>query len=455
MSGCGRETKPASRGARAANAGAATDRALAGARTPPHHPAMKKPALTRDLLFELPKSDLHVHLDGSLRLPTLIELAKAHAVGLPSATPEGLLELVFKRAYKNLPEYLKGFEFTVACLQDAESLERVAYELAWDCRRENVFYVEVRFAPQLHVRGGFRVRDVLRAVCKGLLRAEREINAEPAIATGALPTFRAGVIVCALRFFLPVFGEHYRAYFEAMSNAKPQEIYALASLELARAAVAARDDDGLPVVGFDLAGQERGFPAKDHQAAYQLAHEHFLGKTVHAGEDYGPESIFQAITDCHADRIGHGTWLFSRRHIKDKSIVDKQAFVDRLVRYVAERRITLEVCLTSNQQTIPELRRDLRNHPFRKMRDARCSVALCTDNRLVSRTTMTDEVEKAVGAFRLEPRALKDVLTYGFKRSFWPGSYPEKRDWVRSVVNRMEDVFLQAGFDVRGGRRPV
>jgi len=414
---------------------------------------MGKPVVTRDLIAKLPKSDLHLHLDGSLRLETLIELAGEHGVKLPSATPEGLLELVFKRAYKNLPEYLKGFEFTVACLQDAESLERVAYELAWDCRRENVFYIEVRFAPQLHVRGEFRVRDVLRAVCRGLERAKKEINQAPEVKSGAVPQFEAGVIVCALRFFLPVFSEHYRAYFEALPTAPAEEIYALASLELARAAVQAAEEDGLPVVGFDLAGQERGFPAKDHQAAYQLAHEHFLGKTVHAGEDYGPESIFQAITDCHADRIGHGTWLFSKKHIRDKSIVDKGRFVDKIVRYVADRRITLEVCLTSNQQTIPELRDDLRKHPFKKMREARCSVTLCTDNRLVSRTTMTDEVEKAVGAFGLDPRALKDTLIYGFKRSFFPGSYPGKRDWVRSVLNHMEDVFQQAGHDVRAGRR--
>jgi adenosine deaminase len=252
-----------------------------------------------------------------------------------------------------------------------------------------------------------------------------------------------------------VFSEHYRAYFEALPTAPASEIYALASLELARAAVVAAEEDGLPVVGFDLAGQERGFPAKDHQAAYQLAHEHFLGKTVHAGEDYGPESIFQAITDCHADRIGHGTWLFSKKHIRDRSIQDKERFIEKIVRFVAERRITLEVCLTSNQQTIPELRDNLKKHPFRKMREARCSVTLCTDNRLVSRTTMTDEVEKAVDAFALDPRALKDVLIYGFKRSFYPGSYPEKRDWVRSVLNHMEDTFLQSGLDVRAGRRPT
>ena len=409
--------------------------------------------MDRELLAALPKSDLHVHLDGSLRLDTLLELAKQHRVKLPSRTRDGLLELVFKRAYKNLPEYLRGFEFTVACLKDSESLERAAYELCMDCRAENVFYTEIRFAPQLHVSEGFQVKDVLRAVCRGAERAKRAINRDPAVRRGEVPRFEVGVIVCALRFFLPAFSEHYRAYFDALPTAPASEIYSLASLELARAAIAARDEEGLPVVGFDLAGQERGFPAKDHQAAYQLAHEHFLGKTVHAGEDYGPESIFQALTDCHADRIGHGTWLFSQRHIRDRSIADKRRFIDDLVRYIAERRITLEVCLTSNQQTIPELRDNLARHPFKKMRASRCSVALCTDNRLVSRTTMTDEVEKAVTAFRLDPRGVKDVLIYGFKRSFFAGSYADKRVWVRSVLNHLEDVLASKGHDVHNRRR--
>ncbi|MCR9247263.1 MAG: adenosine deaminase family protein [bacterium] len=413
---------------------------------------MPKRQPQRELIATLPKSDLHLHLDGSLRLDTLIELAKEQRVKLPSRTPDGLLELVFKRAYKNLPEYLRGFEFTVACLQDPESLERAAYELAMDCRAENVFYCEVRFAPQLHSSPEFPVKKVIAAVCKGLERAKKRINGAAGVRRGEMPRFECGVIVCALRFFLPVFSAQYRAYFEALPSAPASEIYALASLELARAAVAA-SEAGLPVVGFDLAGQERGFPAKDHLAAYQLAHDHFLGKTVHAGEDYGPESIFQAITDCHADRIGHGTWLFDTRHIRDRSIKDKKAYVDRLVRYVADRRITLEVCLTSNQQTIPELRKDLRKHPFKKMRQSRCSVALCTDNRLVSRTTMTDEVHKAVDTFKLDARGLKDVLIYGFKRCFFPGSYADKRNWVRSVLNYLEDQMLGAGHDVRGGKR--
>jgi adenosine deaminase len=407
--------------------------------------------LTRELIARLPKSDLHLHLDGSLRIDTLIELARERRVRLPSASPDGLLEQVFKRAYKNLPEYLRGFEFTVACLQDAEALERVAYELCWDCRREHVFYVEIRFAPQLHVHGDLDVRGVLKAVSRGASRAAAEINRERAAQDGQLPRFHFGLIVCAMRYFEPFFSEHYKTYFDALRTAPRREIHRLASLELARAAVLAVEADGLPVVGFDLAGQERGYPAKDHEAAYQIVHDHFLGKTVHAGEDYGPESIFQAITDCHADRIGHGTWLFSSRHIRDPKITDRRGYIQKLVQYIADRRITLEVCLTSNQQTLPELRTDLRKHPFRHMRQHRLSVTLCTDNRLVSRTTVTDEVCKAVQTFQLSPRELKDVLVYGFKRSFYPGPYREKRDYIRSVLNHLEQVMLAAGFDVREG----
>jgi adenosine deaminase len=420
----------------------------------PRKPSPKAPpSLTRELIARLPKSDLHVHLDGSLRLETLIDLARERNVALPSATPSGLLETVFKRAYRNLPEYLKGFEFTVACLQDAEALERAAYELCVDCFAENVHYVEIRFAPQLHVRGGFDIRAVLQAVARGIVRARKELRRRPEVRAGRVPPFEAGIIVCAMRHFEPFFSEHYRAYFEALRSAPKRDIYALASLELARAAVDAAETDGLPVVGIDLAGQERGYPAEDHAAAYQFVHDHFLGKTVHAGEDYGPESIFQAITDCHADRIGHGTWIFSTKHIRDPRITDRKAYVDKLVRYVADRRITLEVCLTSNQQTIPELRSNLALHPFRHMRKARISVALCTDNRLVSRTTMTDEVWKAVQTFDLEPSELKDVLIYGFKRSFFPGPYSSKRLYIRSVLDHLEAVMHEHGFDVREGKR--
>ncbi len=392
--------------------------------------------LTRELIAALPKTDLHVHLDGSLRLETLIELAGERGVKLPSRSPEGLRKLVFKRAYRNLPEYLKGFEYTVACLRDAEALERAAFELAEDSRAENVHYLELRFAPQLHVSEGFSLQDVVKAVCRGLSRAEKRFNQRADVRDGKVLPFRAGVIVCAMRFFNRHFSPHYEAYYQAMPTAGQERIASLASLELARVAVAAAEE-GLPVVGFDLAGQERGFPADAHREAYQCVHDHFLGKTVHAGEDYGPESIFKAITVCHADRIGHGTWLFSQRRIQDRSIEDRRAYVDKLVRYVAERRITLEVCLTSNQQTLPEFREDLSKHPFRKMRRARLSTTICTDNRLVSNTTVTDEVWKAVKTFEIRAGELEHLLLYGFKRSFWPGPYREKRAYVRRVIDEI------------------
>jgi adenosine deaminase len=254
-----------------------------------------------------------------------------------------------------------------------------------------------------------------------------------------------------MRFFAEGFSEHFAAYFRALPTSPKDRIYAMASLELARASIAAVEEEGVPVVGFDLAGQERGFPAEDHREAYQLVHEHFLGKTVHAGEDYGPESIFQAITDLHADRIGHGTWLLSPGKIRDRRITDKKAFVEKLVRYIADRRITLEVCLTSNQQTIPEFKDHLARHPFRHFRRAKLSTSLCTDNRLVSRTTVTDEVMKAIDTFDLSPMEVKDLLVYGFKRSFYPGPYTEKRSYVRSVIDYFEELMAGAGFDVRGG----
>ena len=397
-----------------------------------------------DAIRRLPKNDLHLHLDGSLRLETLIDLARDRNVALPSQTPAGLRELVFRDRYQNLGEYLEGFAYTVAVLNDAEALERVSYELAVDNQDEGVRYIEVRFAPHLHVHSGFEIRDVVRAVDRGLRRAAAEFNARPEIVSGAEPPFAAGIILCGMRFFNEHFSPGYRRFFEAMSEARPQEIYRAASLEVARAAARLKHEEGLLVVGLDLAGQEKGYPAEDHRAAYQVAHEAFLGKTVHAGEDYGPESIFQAIGDLHADRIGHGTWLFDEAKITDPRIKDRKAYVERLAQFVADKRITLEVCLTSNQQTVPELAADLRLHPFGEMRKRRLSTTFCTDNRLVSNTTVTREITRAMEAFSLSLREVRDILIYGFKRSFFPGSYLEKRRYVRGVIDFADGIVAQA-----------
>ena len=403
--------------------------------------------LTPELVRELPKSDLHVHLDGSLRVESLLEMAQERGVRLPAETKEGLRKTIFKERYSNLKEYLQGFSYTTAVLQDSEALERAAYELCRDCQEEGVRYIEIRFAPQLHTGESCTILSALSAVAKGIERAEEDYNGRPEVKDGGEPPFRAGIIVTALRFFSSEFSHTYEDMFNAF-DLPEDKIFGLASESLVHASIRARDMHGLPVVGVDLAGQEEGYPAEDHAQAYQLAHEAFLGKTVHAGEDYGPESIFQAITECYADRIGHGTSLFNADQIRDPLIQDRQAYVDRLVQYIADRRITVEVCLTSNLQTMPTLR-SLQDHPFKKMFDARFSATLCTDNRLISGTTVSREVELAVKTFDLGPKELGDLLIYGFKRSFFPGPYLEKRDYVRRVIDYRDEVLARHGLKIK------
>ncbi len=388
-------------------------------------------------LRRLPKTDLHVHLDGSLRLATLIELSKQYGVTLPSYTEEGLQDLVFKERYADLVEYLRGFTYTCAAMQAPDALERVAYEFMQDNVAEGVRYVEVRFAPQLHLNSRVGWRDVFGAVDRGLRRACDEANAQLVRDQLDEPRYAYGIIVCALRAFDSGASEYYSRFLDVHRYLPRKRVYALASVELARASVELRDQLGIPIVGFDLAGQEKGYPAIDHLEAFQFAHRNFLKKTVHAGEAYGPESIFQAITELHADRIGHGYYLFATDMIADPSIEDPEAYVDDLAEYIADRRITVEVCLTSNLQTNPTLTR-MEEHNFGLMRKAKLSTTICTDNRLVSNTTVTRELGLAMDLFELTPKDLRHILIYGFKRSFYPGTYVEKRAYVRSVIDYYE-----------------
>jgi len=401
---------------------------------------------TAEFLRRIPKTDLHVHLDGSLRLTTLIELARTHGVTMPSHTEAGLRELVFKDRYANLQEYLTGFAYTCAVLRDAESLERVAFELAEDNIAEGVRYIEVRFAPQLLVHEGLSMEDALAAVARGIERAKRAHNATAAVAGREDVPFEFGIIACAMRRFSREMGTHYRDLLSVLSRAPRREVYALASLEMARTAVAVRDHDGLPIVGFDLAGEEAGYPAAYHTAAFQFAHSHFLKKTVHAGEAYGPESIFQAITECHANRIGHGTFLFASDMVRDKTVVSPTVYTERLAEYVASQRITIEVCPTSNLQTIPSIR-TVGQHSLQRMIDYNLSVSICTDNRLVSSTTVSRELGLVASELTLTRRQFRNLVIAGFKGSFFPGSYNSKREYVRRVIDRYErlDADLLAG----------
>jgi adenosine deaminase len=394
-----------------------------------------------EFIRAIPKTDLHVHLDGSLRLSTLIELGRENRVDLPSFTEEGLNSLVFKDSYASLDEYLTGFAWTLKIMQDPEGLERTSYELGIDNYAEGVRYLEVRFAPQLHMSPGFSFERVLGAVDAGLRKARREINASM---DKEEPPFDYGIIVCAMRFFTEGFSSYYKDLCRVLSFSDRQEVIRTASLETARAAVKLRNESDIQIVGFDLAGSEYGNPASEHMESYDYVHKHFLKKTVHAGEAYGPESIFQAITKLHADRIGHGLHLFDESMIRSPDITDPRKYVENLVNYIAENRTTIEVCLTSNIQTSPDLK-NVRDHSMRRMLANKLSLTLCTDNRLVSHTTVTRELELALESFEITPEQLKDIIIYGFKRSFYYHPYPEKRKYVRRVIDYYEKLEKRYG----------
>lgn len=322
-------------------------------------------AVTRERLLALPKAELHVHLDGSLRPATMLELADARGVPLPASTPEDLARALRADEGTSLDAYLEVFALTLSVLQDAEALERVAFELAVDNAREGVRVLEVRFSPVLNTRAGLALDGVLEAVLAGLRRAETAHE------------IRTSVIVCALRHLEPA-----------------------VSIELAELAIRWRDRG---VVAYDLAAGEAGHPARNHSAAFRLAAKGGLWRTVHAGEAWGPESIRQALVDGRAERIGHGTRLF-----EDPA----------LERYVLDHRIPLEICLTSNVQT--GAAPSYAEHPARRYFELGIPLTFCTDNRLVSGTTLTDEYLHAHRHLGFTWNELVRVAEMGFEIAFRP-----------------------------------
>ncbi len=345
-------------------------------------------ARRRELLRALPKTDLHVHLDGSLRPATLLDLAEEQGAELPfQSLPE--LTRAFSRLASgvSLPEYLKAFDWTLRVLQDRASLERVAFELAEDAHEENVRYMEVRYCPALHTRKRLSMEETVEAVRTGLRRAERAYG------------IRTGTIICGIRHLSPRL-----------------------SVRLAEVAVAYK---GRGVVGFDLAGAEKDYPAKAHRRAFNQVQKHHVNITVHAGEAFGAASIEQALRYCGAHRIGHGTRLKEDREVLD---------------YVRDHRIPLEMCLTSNVQTGAVQK--MASHPFRNYLKAGLRVTVNTDNRLVSSTTMTAELERAVTAFRLRPADVRYILLNGFKSAFLP--YEEKGELLRAALSEMDRILERA-----------
>lgn len=398
----------------------------------------------------MPKTDLHLHLDGSLRIPSLIEMARAGNIKMPSYTEEGLKETVFKSHYANLGEYLHGFQYTCAALRDLENIERASYELAWDNINENVYYIEVRFAPQLmmDVEKGLTFEAVMIASNKGFEKAKKEFNNSAEVKSGARPEFHYGIISCAMRKFGPKgYSPYYTNFYKAMEYSKEMDVLRAGAMQMVRAAVKVRDELAIPIVSIDLAGQEDGYPPGKFKEIYAYAHQHFMHKTVHAGEAYGAESIFQAITECYADRIGHGYYLFNEDKIMDETVKDKKKYLESLISFVADKRTTIEVCLTSNLQTNPSIQ-NIKDHNFKHMLANRMSLTICTDNRLVSDTTVTKEFQLAVDNFTIAPKHLKDLVAYGFKKSFFFGNYIDKRNWAKSMMKHFDHVASKNGIEI-------
>ena len=401
-----------------------------------------------DFIKEMPKADLHLHLDGSLRPESLIEMAKRNKIELPSYTVDGLYDLVFKENNQNLGEYLHGFQYTCSVLRDLESLQQASYELAMDNLAEGVNYIEVRFAPQLLMdpARGITFDKVMHAVNDGLKQAQTEYNRSAAVKEEGKPPFHYGIINCAMRMFgNKGFSPYYTQMFQLLSDHKPIDVIKTAAMELVRASVRVRDEQGLPIVGLDIAGQEIGYPAHKFKDVYEYAHQNFLLKTVHAGEAYGAESIFEALTQCYADRLGHGYSLFSPDMIEDESIEDKADYARKLASFIADRRIAVEVCLTSNMQTNPAIG-ELKNHNFGHMLNHRLATIICTDNRLVSRTTVSNEYKLALDTFDVPLKRLKDIVAYGFKKNFFPGNYIEKRAYAKQTLEYFDKVAHKYGF---------
>lgn len=379
-----------------------------------------------EFMRQIPKTDLHCHLDGSMRISTVSELAsdpknqelaKSLGYSLPDdISPENLAKLLFPgKDCESLEDYLLAFDITCAVLQTPEALERAAYELAMDCFAENTWYLEVRFAPQRHIHDKLDGMSVMKAVDRGLERAENECGGK----------LRTAIIVCAMRHYAEGISFYHKKVRAVYPFSTAKELGSHCSLETARLAVEARKAGLKRVVAFDLAGAENNFPPSHHTKAFYTTINALMPSTVHAGEGFGPESIREAITYLNAHRIGHGTRVLEEGD-------------GELLRHMRDRRIAVEVCLTSNLQT--KAISSLDDHPFRQFLNEEVRAPLCTDNRLVSGVTLTDEYVLATKAFTLSAAELRRTILYGFKAAFI--GYHARRELLLRAKKRLIELGL-------------
>ncbi|MGW2551647.1 adenosine deaminase [Streptomyces sp. NPDC001635] len=338
-------------------------------------------------LRRLPKAVLHDHLDGGLRPATLVELADEVGHTLPADDPRELADWYYEAANSgDLVRYIATFEHTLAVMQTRDGLLRTAEEYVLDLAEDGVVYGEVRYAPELMLKGGLTLPEVVETVQEGLAAGRAK-------AAAAGTPVRVGTLLCGMRMFDR-------------------------SREIADLAVAFRDAG---VVGFDIAGAEDGFPPADHLAAFEHLRRESVAFTIHAGEAYGLPSIHQALQVCGAQRIGHGVRI-------TEDIVDGK--LGRLAGWVRDRRVALEMCPTSNLQT--GAASSIAGHPITALKDLGFRVTLNTDNRLVSGTTMTREMSLLVEEAGWTVQDLRTVTVNAVKSAFIP--FDERNALIRDVI---------------------
>ena len=347
---------------------------------------------TLEEIKSLPKALLHDHLDGGLRPQTIIDIA--HEIGydkLPTKDPEKLADWFQESCNSgSLVRYLETFDHTIAVMQRREDLIRVARECVLDLARDGVVYAEVRGAPELFTSQGLSIDKVVEATLEGYRQGMAEAANEG-------NKIRVESILCALR-------QNHR------------------DRETARAVVKYRDKG---VVGFDIAGPEDGFPPTNQLQTFEYLRRENAHFTIHAGEAYGLPSIWEAIQYCGAERLGHGV-----RIIDDIDFSTPEPQIGRLAAYIRDRRIPLEICPTSNLQT--GIAQTIKEHPIGKLSHLRFRVTVNTDNRLMSRTSMSNELYQLVDAFGWTFADLQRVTVNAMKSAFIP--FEERLEIIEGIV---------------------
>jgi adenosine deaminase len=352
-------------------------------------------AISLEEIVKAPKALLHDHLDGGLRPATVLELADAVGHQLPAADPEALGGWFVAAADSgSLERYLETFAHTVAVMQTAEALHRVAAECALDLAADGVVYAEVRFAPEQHLEAGLDLDEVVEAVLAGFADGSAE-------AAAAGRPIRVGTLLTAMR-------------------------HAARSMEIAEVAVRYRDAG---VVGFDIAGAEAGFPPTRHLDAFEYLQRENFHFTIHAGEAFGLPSIWQAIQWCGADRLGHGVRIVDDITHPAPGDGDRPR-LGRLAAYVRDKRIPLELCPSSNVQTGAAA--SIGEHPIGLLRDLRFRVTVNTDNRLMSGTCMSREMAQLVAAFGYGWAELQWFTINAMKSAFIP--FDERLAIINEVI---------------------